>query len=494
MKRPTTWLGDQASLEQVLTIALQAETTPITELLAMRNLPKLGSSNAVITSLYDGEYEDDEEPEDYLVDAITAQIGSVGLITIEGSMVSDESFWNMIFGAVGYPTIARAAEKFSEQEDITDIVMAFSTSGGDAEGIDALSEVLKEVGTRKRLTSWTGSSALSAGYWLASSASSIRASKMAQVGSIGVITTVITQQRRLEKEGLDVTVLRSGKYKALAHPAEKLTEEAKTELQSRSDKLYGFFLEQVAGSRPVSLSEASTWAEGRVHFATEAIGLGLVDGPLITLTDLIRDLDQTVEMTETEPAGDTEMPKQIFMRDSQARAQLAAGVALDTLPHEEAAEPEAAEETEAVTTEAAETQEGEALPEAEDTTLEQTGEATSLVAYLRDEVTELREKYVTSQAALAKADQALADAQTAIEDLRPMAAEFIQIRQVSLGHAPDNDLDNLPTRALADKFASLSTEFNTRFKVGRTSLPAEAKPQTVSVADAAASCGITPVR
>jgi len=107
------------------------------------------------------------------------------------------------------------------------------------------------------------------------------------------------RSKQLRDAGIGVTVLRAGKYKALAGPFEKLSDEAKAGLQKSLDAVYGVFVEQVSAMRGYSTEYVDKMmAQGREFIGEEAVGPGLVDG--ITSFDalLSKVQAQTVDKTQ----------------------------------------------------------------------------------------------------------------------------------------------------------------------------------------------------
>jgi len=134
--------------------------------------------------------------------------------------------------------------KFSSEDELldelTDIVLNISTSGGDAEGIGAVAENIRIADGMKPVYAFSNTKALSAGYWIASAAREISGSMMSEWGSIGALIVHTEYSKNLKENGLNVTVFRGGKFKALGHPAEKLTDKAEKLFQKKVDTLYNF--------------------------------------------------------------------------------------------------------------------------------------------------------------------------------------------------------------------------------------------------------------
>ena len=99
------------------------------------------------------------------------------------------------------------------------------------------------------------------------------------------------------------------------------------------------FSEHVISMRPTKLSltgSKETWASGDTFFAEAAVQIGLADGPVISISELIYELN-AINQSQTQ-SGDSQMAKQIVLKDELERARLAAGAAEDSTPEQKTSE------------------------------------------------------------------------------------------------------------------------------------------------------------
>lgn len=479
------WLGTQTSLDEVLMANARYLDDPSKyPPQALAGQLKLYSSGQDAETV--------EEDEDYAVDSRIQIHEGVGILQISGSLVPEESWLDDYFGLTSYPVLARAVTKLAQMQaegELHSIVHVFSTPGGDASGINGLTEVM--LGARQmapNTMSYTASSALSAGYWLANNNPELYVDKMAEVGSVGVISTIASIHRRLKESGVDTVTLRSGKFKALLNPTEPLSEEGLKLQQEKMDQLHGFFKQHLVTQRPkLALTDPSKWAEGQTFFGEEAVQLGLADG-IYTLNGLVERLiskhnskqdskPRTVDYGRrssyaAQAALSTQEPlmkvKQVVFFSEADRAKVASGVDLSTVPHElreievpdgELVDPivETAPEPPAAGTDQA----ALSQPAATDQNANESG----LVAYLQAELRELRD----AKAALDLEVQQLKSANQQLaaveEQLAPIAVQAIQRLQVGLGQTPTT-LKGLPAASLAAHYAEVHAQFVKTFPVG----------------------------
>lgn len=448
----------------------------------------------------------DSELEEMLVDSIYSEHGNVAVLDISGPLVAEDSFWNLIFGMTSYNTISMAMQRALDDANIQSIVMSLATGGGDVNGLEQVSKNIEVVKQEKPVYSFTGSAALSAGYWLASLGEKMYSTPMANVGSIGVISTFTSMSRALKERGIDVEIFRAGKYKALAHPAESLSDTAKEIIQAKTDRLYEYFLEHVSSNRPkLKVSTKEIWAEGRVFFASDAIELGMVD-EIKSLNELVAELNANAEKPAGTPRrkstvdGEDTMSVKKVILSPEGAAAVASGASLSDVPHEELTEEELkakveageivleGEDANAVITDA-EDPAADGEPDGTDDGADDAPAASSdMVAFLKQELKEAQEEIVSLKAEKATTEAKMADMAAAEELLKPIAVEATQRMQIGLGMTPTS-MDGLPAATVAEQYRSVKETFEQRISVGRKSLEGgDSEP----VGDPAVVLGIVP--
>ena len=204
MKSNTTisyWLGDDASLQTFLDASEQ-----------MR-----GSLPA----------------EDYELPRIMEIEDGIAVISIKGSLTSADNWWNSFMGITSYNEIRNAIVMAVNDESVTRIMLDIDSGGGHASGVAELAEFIKKATNHKPIDAYVSGTAFSAAYWIASAASTISGTKMAEAGSIGVIAIVQTYEKALKDRKISTHVFRGGVHKALGNGYEALTGEAKELIQAK---------------------------------------------------------------------------------------------------------------------------------------------------------------------------------------------------------------------------------------------------------------------
>lgn len=445
------WAGTEESLEEYQVRAAQGDS------LSMEARASLSS--------------DDEEDEKlpYLLEVV----GATGVIHINGALTNNDSWYNEYLKIPSYNAIKDALVAAATNAGIEQVVLNINSGGGPVTGIADTADLIQKIDSEiKPVYAYTESIMASAAYWLGSSAGKIFASELASVGSIGVIATHVENSKELADAGITVTVMRAGKYKALASSFEPLTDTAKDIIQTKIDAIYGIFVDHVAKYRGRTYSQVdSQMGQGREFLGTEALAVGLVDG-VTTLDKLMSKLEETSLDTSTsfrqtshqQSNGAKPMKTRLT---AQQVAAIAAGAAVTTdastdpavtTAVEQVASPAATQQTEAsaeVQTEA--TNEG-----AEVTNLQ---DKTPVIEMLQTQLASANEQLIQARVDL-QALQTKGSEDTALTaSLVAIAAASTNNMRVALG-LPIVDMAALGAKEVVSAHTQLSAEFTKTFKAG----------------------------
>jgi signal peptide peptidase SppA len=209
----------------------------------------------------------------------------LGIVTIKGSLMNNDSPFLRLFGVTGYPEIREALLAAVNDDSVKQILLDIDSGGGAVSGCADTGNLIRQVHKVKPVTTY-GETMASAAYWLGCSAGKVYSGKASLVGSIGVKATFREYSKANEMEGITVTIIRGGKYKALADSNEPLSKEGRAQLQAMVDASYGVFVEHVAEMRGRDYEYTDkTMADGQEFIGQAAVDVGLTDG--ITTYDAV---------------------------------------------------------------------------------------------------------------------------------------------------------------------------------------------------------------
>lgn len=410
------------------------------------------------------EFHDDEEEEnlkDYL-----QIVDGVAIINVSGSLVDETLGWRgKYYGMTGYGDIQRAAVAAVKNPEVSSIMLNIKSGGGAVSGVQETADLLANIDKIKPVTTYTSSYMGSAALWLGMAGREVFASETAIVGSIGTLIVMTSRHRMLQENGIDAVVVRSGKYKALGHPAEPMSDEAVAQAQEKADYLADIFLSYVAGRRKVTKAAAdSKFGQGREFIGTQAAAVGLID-KVVSYSDAyvrakalagndnrgrIFSATMPTDKPETYNSG---TPKGQNSMHIPTPEELAAMAGVD-LTAEASSEVDAAASTTPVVASA------------------QVPEASPELVLAAAQLATAQAELATAQAAVAAVQAELATAKVAADAAQAQAAALADIvmasvksMTVALG-GTSASVDATPVAELAAKHAEVSAQFKTKYRAG----------------------------
>jgi signal peptide peptidase SppA len=416
----------------------------------------------------DEEEEDDEVPFNYSVQ------GDIGIVAIKGSLTNRDSWMNRFFGVTSYADIRRSLMYAANQPEVKAIMLDIDSGGGAVSGVADVGNLIKLIdGSVKPVYTFSDGAMCSAAYWLGCSAREVYSSNVSTVGSIGVIATHMEYSKALKDEGVGVTVMRAGEYKALANALEPLSDKAKVQLQNQLNAAYNVFLEHVADCRgtTVALCDANM-AQGREFFGKEALGAGLVDG-IETFDSAVNKVSAKLLDNEKHSYNNLgnyqrgiDMGKRA-LTDANITA-LAAGLDIEAsadpvVPGEVVVPPDAA--AEATAEAAAEAATPAAATEVPEPEAPEPAASVSVVSFLQTQVKEKDSEILNLNIELKGLKDKTASIEATHNGLADIVRKAVAGMKVSMG-ASNVDLSALSAQELLAEYSETADVFMKTFKAG----------------------------
>ena len=446
---------------------------------------------------WEAKAEGDDEPD---FPPLYSLVGDTGVIRIEGSLIPGEAGFYRYFGVTGYEDIKAAVLQGLADKGAKRLLIYSNSGGGSVAGVEDAGDFIAQVATLKPMSAYSEFSA-SAAYWLTSAAGHITTSNTSVNGSIGVIRVVTEYSKRLEKDGVTATVMRAGRYKALANPYEPLSEDGKAEIQAKLDDLYQIFVDMVAknrGTTPVIVDQVM--GQGREFLGKRGLEVGLVDA--------IGDFNSAIEYAKANQRLATKKTSNFAAAATSQVAQAGAvpdnaatpsktGTEMHLTPEQLAAIAAGASVQQVTGQAEADTTETAAADATTEATTAAVEDSAQDATALKAEVETLKAELAAAQA---EAGTATAQAQTLASQVAALQADLqsagaviqasIQSMHVALGKKVDTS--KMSTAELLAEHASAKTAMLESFKVGgvaRSTASTQEKPAAPLIAprDAAAA-------
>lgn len=220
----------------------------------------------------------------------------VGLVRIEGSIVSGEGGMSLLGGSsVGADTVVQQLDEAAKDASIKAVVLRVNSPGGGVVASWEMGEAIKRVkAAGKPVVVSMGDAAASGGYWISAMADKIVASPGTMTGSIGVIMQLQNLTGVYDKVGYKTETFKSGAYKDIGNPGREMTDAERQLLQNMINETYEQFVQVVAEGRKMDPAKVRQVADGRIISGRQALDLGLVD----ELGDLKRAVKLAGEMAK----------------------------------------------------------------------------------------------------------------------------------------------------------------------------------------------------
>lgn len=205
--------------------------------------------------------------------------GKVAVLNITGLLEPrlTEASW-MYGGGTSTEAIGSTVDMLAANKEVAAIVLRIDSPGGVSYLIEETADKIYAARQAKPVIAVADPMSASASFWLAAAASQVIATPSADVGSVGVFTMHADISKALENDGVTVTVVRAGRFKAENSPFAPLTPEALANLQLAVDETYDKFVKALAKFRGVPASAVrSGYGEGRVMSADRALAAGMID-------------------------------------------------------------------------------------------------------------------------------------------------------------------------------------------------------------------------
>lgn len=199
-----------------------------------------------------------------------------------GMLVTRTPWLPLPMPVTGYDLLTAQFTRAFADPSVKAILFEIDSPGGMVGGCPELAALIRTGGmeTGKPVAAILSPQAYSAAYWLAAACCFISVPESGGCGNIGCISVRTTEARKLQAEGIDVAVTRSGPFKGLGNPLEPFSPDFLAEEQAAIDAMAAKFAADVAAYRGVPVQRitetggAAFTGPGAVQ---RALGLGLVD-------------------------------------------------------------------------------------------------------------------------------------------------------------------------------------------------------------------------
>lgn len=237
--------------------------------------------------------------------AVTVRNG-VAIIPVVGPIMRYANLFTRISGATSTQELATDFQAALDDPKVKAIVFNVDSPGGEANGINELSDMIHAARGKKPIKAYGGGSVASGAYWVASAADELVVDDTALMGSIGVVVEVVTREAREGEKRWTITSRNAPNKRP-----DISTEEGRAEISKTIDALGDVFVAKVARNLGVDADKVPAMGDhGGLMVGAAAVKAGLAHrlGSLETLiaelagpaSNTTRKLSMTIVKTTAE--------------------------------------------------------------------------------------------------------------------------------------------------------------------------------------------------
>jgi len=216
------------------------------------------------------------------IDSFPIGIVQINGIIMKGTGCSPEDLNEL--GICDLDNVNAELDLIADNPNIKNVVLLFNSPGGQDTGVIETAKLVDTISKTKRVIAYSDNLFCSAAYFIGSQANYVYCSTSAKVGCIGVVRQVIDTSEALKEQGITINSFVGGKYKLIGSPEKPMTNDEKTIVQGKVDKLYDTFKTTVTNKRSSVTDEAM---QGLVYDGIESVTNGLSDGVIDRPEDLL---------------------------------------------------------------------------------------------------------------------------------------------------------------------------------------------------------------
>lgn len=215
------------------------------------------------------------------------KVGSVCVVHVRGALCHYDGDGGDSYEGIVY----RVKCAMESDPKPTSIILRIESPGGVVAGLNESVFKLQRMSrdSKIRLIAYVDEMAASAAYGVACSCSEILAPPSAVIGSVGVISTMVSQVKADAANGIEFRIITSGKRKADGHVHVPISDDAVKAEMARNAELASQFFSLAGKARGMS-PKALQSLEAAIYLGKEARRVGLIDD-VMSFDDVLLGLD-----------------------------------------------------------------------------------------------------------------------------------------------------------------------------------------------------------
>ena len=202
---------------------------------------------------------------------INADQMGVTVIRMEGTMVTGLA---SDADTIGSEVVGRDLRNAADDPMVEAIVLRVNSPGGTPAAAQEIIRDLDYAKSKKPVVVSMGDLGTSAAYYVSAHADRIYANPDTITAGIGVVWQFSDISRWMEKEGYNISIIKSGSKKDMGSTSRPISEDEQIYAQKIVNDSFENFIADVISQRPIARSDID---DGRVIRGADAVGLHIVD-------------------------------------------------------------------------------------------------------------------------------------------------------------------------------------------------------------------------
>jgi protease-4 len=200
---------------------------------------------------------------------------NVAVVPIEGVIAPFSGIADLGELIITPSAVQAYLDTVSEDEYIKAVLFEINSPGGTPVAAEAITDTIKNYSLPT--VALIGDMGASGGYMVATGADRILASRMSDVGGIGVTMSYVEESIKNEEEGRTFVQLSTGKFKDAGNPDKPLSEEERELFEAQLEEIHDVFVSIVAENRGLETAVVSELATGATMTGASALEARLID-------------------------------------------------------------------------------------------------------------------------------------------------------------------------------------------------------------------------
>ncbi|MFN3188677.1 MAG: signal peptide peptidase SppA [Candidatus Paceibacteria bacterium] len=163
-----------------------------------------------------------------------------------------------------------------DDSNIKAVLFEINSPGGTPVAAESITELIRDYSLPT--VALIGDMGASGGYMVATGADRILASRMSDVGGIGVTMSYVEESIKNEEEGRTFVPLSTGRFKDAGNPDKPLTPEERALFEAQLEEIHDVFVSIVAENRSLDIEVVRGLATGATMTGSSALEARLIDG------------------------------------------------------------------------------------------------------------------------------------------------------------------------------------------------------------------------